>query len=139
MRADPLSASVSLTVVIMKPILRALRLPFDSPLFERRQAEAASILGIAPCTLQHACQQLGIGRWPWLQLRTDQGTAGTDPGAVCTVSASGGPDGAAAEIAAAAGSVAPPSESMLLGDHGRRWQRQNVKHGGLLDEALDLL
>ena len=39
----------------------------------------------------------------------------------------------------AAGSVAPPSESMLLGDHGRRWQRQNVKHGGLLDEALDLL
>ena len=84
----------------MKPILRALRLPFDSPLFERRQAEAASILGIAPCTLQHACQQLGIGRWPWLQLRTDQGTAGTNPGAVRTVSASGGPDGAAAEIAA---------------------------------------
>ena len=39
----------------------------------------------------------------------------------------------------AAGSVAPPSESMLLGDHGRQWQRQNVKHGGLLDEALDLL
>ena len=33
----------------------------------------------------------------------------------------------------AAGSVAPPSESMLLGDHGRQWQRQNVKHGGLLD------
>ena len=31
------------------------------------------------------------------------------------------------------------SESMLLGDHGRQWQRQNVKHGGLLDEALDLL
>ena len=39
----------------------------------------------------------------------------------------------------AAGSVAPPSESMLLGDHGRQWQRQNVRHGGLLDEALDLL
>ena len=50
----------------------------------------------------------------------------------------GGPDGAAAEIAAA-GSVAPPSESMLPGDHGRRWQGQNVKQGGLLDEALALL
>ena len=40
------------------------------PFFQYRQIEAANILGIAPCSLRQACQQLEIGRWPWRQLAT---------------------------------------------------------------------
>ena len=47
---------------------------FDSPLFEHRQTQAASILGVAPCTLKQVCNELGIGRWPWRKLRTGKDT-----------------------------------------------------------------
>ena len=37
--------------------------------FHMRQADAAESLGICVSTLQQACRQLGIMRWPWRESR----------------------------------------------------------------------
>jgi hypothetical protein len=41
-------------------------------MFHMRQTEAAQALGIAASTLKHVCRRLGIGRWPWRSLVSNQ-------------------------------------------------------------------
>ena len=83
--------------------------PLCSLLFLFQQAEAAGILGIAPCTLKQVCRELSLGRWPWRQHSCPAASAGPSPLLA--------PDDAAG-----------PS----------RWERQNAQLGGLLDEALTM-
>ena len=87
--------------------------PPCSVLFLFRQAEAAEILGIAPCTLKDVCRKLGLGRWPWRQHSCAAASAGRSPMLVQED---------------AAGRRLAPS----------RWERQNAQLGGLLDEALSM-
>ena len=88
--------------------------PLCSPLFLLRQTEAAKILGIAPCTLKDACRKLGLGRWPWRQQQISLHSC-------------------------AAASAGPPP--LLAPDNtagSSRWERQNARCGGLLDEAMSM-
>jgi hypothetical protein len=84
-----------------------------------RQLEAAQELGIAPCTLKAACKRLGIGRWPWRNLKAGEAAGG---------------DELSGPVASNRHEGTQLLKTRVTAD---MWHRANTDHNGLLEEALD--